>query len=135
MFEDTYPSKAADYLRDNDWDLQAAAAVYFASLEEGSNEETAPAPSGPRTLGGDYVPQPVPSATSSAPQRSQGGSKKKFATIGDLGGGHQGGHGHTDESDDDDDEDQDLFAGGEKSGLAVQNPDDIKRKLIEKAKR
>ncbi|KAI5284957.1 hypothetical protein KEM54_000928 [Ascosphaera aggregata] len=28
---------------------------------------------------------------------------------------------------------QDMFAGGEKSGLAVHNPDDLKRKIIEKA--
>lgn len=39
------------------------------------------------------------------------------------GGGH--GHAHGDDSDDDDehdDENQDFFTGGEKSGLAVQNP-------------
>lgn len=41
-----------------------------------------------------------------------------------MGGGHDHDHGH---SSDDDDEDEtgrprDLFAGGEKSGLAVQDP-------------
>jgi hypothetical protein len=41
-----------------------------------------------------------------------------MATIRDLQGDSHAGHGH----DDDDDEDQDFFAGGEKSGLAVQNP-------------
>jgi UBX domain-containing protein 1 len=47
-------------------------------------------------------------------------------TLRDLqssGGGH--GHAHDDDDDDDDhadDENQDFFAGGEKSGLAVQNP-------------
>ena len=64
--------------------------------------------------------------------------KKKFATLGDLGGGSAGGHaghGHDNGDDDDDDENHDLFAGGEKSGLAVQNPDDIKRKIIERAKK
>lgn len=63
--------------------------------------------------------------------------KKKFATLGDLrGGGGPGheGHGH-DDDDDDEDENQDLYAGGEKSGLAVENPDDIRRKIMEKAKR
>lgn len=39
-------------------------------------------------------------------------------TLRDLQGDSHGGHGH----DDDDDDDQDFFAGGEKSGLAVQNP-------------
>ncbi|RMZ78944.1 hypothetical protein DV737_g3686, partial [Chaetothyriales sp. CBS 132003] len=49
---------------------------------------------------------------------------------------------HTEDKADDrndessDDEKQDLFAGGEKSGLAVQNPqDDIKKRILEKAQR
>ena len=62
--------------------------------------------------------------------------RKKFATLGDLSGGGSGGHaGHGHDDDDDDDDDQDFFAGGEKSALAVQNPDDLKRKIIEKARR
>ena len=36
---------------------------------------------------------------------------------------------------DDDEVDQDFYAGGGKSGLAVQNPDDLKKKIIEKAKK
>jgi UBX domain-containing protein 1 len=65
--------------------------------------------------------------------------KKKFATLGDLnsGGAHPG-HGHDDEEDSDD-ENQDLFAGGEKSGLAVQNPDhhneNLQRRILEKARK
>jgi UBX domain-containing protein 1 len=59
-----------------------------------------------------------------------GASRKKFATLGDLGSTQP-----QDERDDDSDDDQDLFAGGEKSGLAVQNPDDLKRKILEKARR
>ena len=66
-------------------------------------------------------------------------SKKRFATFEDLGGGASGG-GHagngTDGDDSDDsDENQDLYAGGEKSGLAVENPDDLKKKIIERAKK
>lgn len=63
--------------------------------------------------------------------------KKKFATLGDLSGGapSHAGHGHDSEDGDDDEENPDLFAGGEKSGLAVQNPDDLKRKIIERAKK
>lgn len=65
--------------------------------------------------------------------------KKKFATLGDLGGGGTGGHaghGHDNDSDDtDDDSKQDLYAGGEKSGLAVENPDDIKKKILERARK
>lgn len=37
--------------------------------------------------------------------------------------------------DSDDDEQHDLFAGGEKSGLAVQNPDDLKKRILEKAQK
>ena len=69
--------------------------------------------------------------------------KKKFATLGDLRGSagpSHAGHGHDDDDDDDDfepsDEDnQNLYAGGEKSGLAVENPDDLKKKILERAKK
>lgn len=86
---------------------------------------------------------PPPSATQ-AP-------KKKFATLGDLSGGggpsHAGhGHGHGDDDDDDDDDDfepsdednPDLYAGGEKSGLAVENPnaaEKLRKKIIKKAQK
>lgn len=84
---------------------------------------------------------PPPSATQ-AP-------KKKFATLGDLnvgrGAGHAG-HGHGDDDDNDDDDDfepsdddnPDLYAGGEKSGLAVENPstaEKLRKKIIKKAQR
>jgi len=115
------------------------------SVEEeqpaGDNDEEyteASAPAG-RTLDGRAVPQPIPttSTTSAASgSASKQPPKKKFATIGDLGGGGgaHAGHGH-DDDDSDDSEDQDFFAGGEKSGLAVQNPDELKRKILEKARR
>lgn len=82
-------------------------------------------PPGGRTLGGAAPPPSSESSVRKAP-------RKKFATLGDLSAGDAGAHDH---SDDDSDEAQDMFAGGEKSGLAVQNPDDIKQKIIEKAKR
>ena len=70
-------------------------------------------------------------------------AKKKFATLGDLRGGtgpSHAGHGHDDDDDDEDseandDDNQNLYAGGEKSGLAVENPDDLKKKIIERAKK
>lgn len=71
---------------------------------------------------------PARAATSKAP------AKKKFATLGDLSRGGNSSHSHDDESDDDD-EDQDFFAGGEKSALAVQNPDELRRKIIERARK
>ncbi|KAL8909037.1 MAG: hypothetical protein Q9207_000488 [Kuettlingeria erythrocarpa] len=159
------PSEAQQYLEANRGDLAAAAAEYYQSLEEAAaqgqdppgsppqNDEhlppTAPpnssAPSGPpvgRTLGGNPVPQPI-QTTSRMPDQSSSSSrappKKKFATLGDLGGGGSGGHaghGHDNDSDDSDyDPKQDLYAGGEKSGLAVENPDDLKKRILERARK
>jgi UBX domain-containing protein 1 len=95
--------------------------------------EPEPAPyTGPRTLDGRPAPASIPAAgssSSSAPPKKKGG----FATLDSLNqagpsGGHAG-HGHAHDDDDSSDEDfqpgeepRDLFAGGEKSGLAVQDP-------------
>jgi UBX domain-containing protein 1 len=77
---------------------------------------------GPRTLDGRPAPQAATAARSTKSQPK----KRGIATLGSLGGGS---HHHDDDHDDDDmDEDDDdegrgnLFAGGEKSGLAVQDP-------------
>lgn len=109
---------------------------FFAEQDEASQDTgaagggrrlgTESEPSAGRSLGGSssHSPSitPQPSSRRSAP-------KKKFATLNDFasGGGES--------SEEDDAGNQDFFAGGEKSGLAVQNPDDIKKKIIEKAKR
>ena len=76
---------------------------------------------------------PPPPTTTQAP-------KKKFATLGDLSGGH--GHGDDNDDDDDDepsdDDDPNLYAGGEKSGLAVENPnaaEKLRKKIIKKAQK
>ncbi|KAI4257001.1 MAG: hypothetical protein LQ352_001829 [Teloschistes flavicans] len=162
------PSEARQYLEANQWDLSAAAAEYYTSLEEATNEgqpptESAPdtgslseteaspivsppAYSGGRTLGAASVPQPIPTTSSMADQpsaSSRAASKKKFATLGDLSGGSSAGQesrGHDHDSDDSDaDSKQNLFAGGEKSGLAVQNPDQnteaLKKKILERARK
>ena len=120
--------QAQRYLAANGWDIEAAVTEFFAEQDEALQDTSTGGgqPSG-QTLGDS-------SASSSAgPQQSSSAGKnrssKKFATLGDYtsGGG--------DSSDEDDQENQDLFAGGEKSGLAVQNPDDLKKKIIEKATR
>lgn len=119
----------------NHWDVDAAVTEYFADQEEDLLEDMEA--SGGRRLGSDDPSEQSSGARSlgqGAPagsQSSQGrsGAAKKFATLRDLssgGGGRESGN--------DDDENQDFFAGGEKSGLAVQNPDDIKQKILEKAK-
>lgn len=73
----------------------------------------------------------MPTAPVSGPSQSkkQPTTQKKFATLGDFNA--SGGNG----DDSEDDDKQDLFAGGEKSGLAVQNPDDLKKRILEKAQK
>ena len=88
---------------------------------------------GGRRLGeGPSNPQPIPTAASSGPSqpKKKPAPQKKFATLGDF---NADSHAHDDDDDGDDDDKQDLFAGGEKSALAVQNPDDLKKKILEKA--
>ncbi|KAL2825941.1 P-loop containing nucleoside triphosphate hydrolase protein [Aspergillus cavernicola] len=116
------PDEAQEYLSTNGWDLEAAVTEYYAEQDETAQE------------GGDALgsAEPATQSSSSTPRESSSSRKqapKKFATLGDLTSGAG------DSSDDEDDESQDFFAGGEKSGLAVQNPDDLKKKIIEKAKR
>ncbi|MCJ1475793.1 NSFL1 cofactor p47 [Lambiella insularis] len=144
------PSEAQNLLSRNSWDPTLAVSEYYTAMEdvgEAGEEDPANARgeepvegsgSAGRTLDGRVAPQPIPtfSATSTPPtSTTRQPPKKKFATLGDLGGGSAGGHAGHDDDDDDDEEDQDFFAGGEKSALAVQNPDELKRKIIEKARR
>jgi len=119
-------------------------AVYYAAQEDDPEsgadadmaepEEAEEVPyTGPRTLDGRPAPQAIPtvgSSSRSAPPKKKGG----VATLSSLSqaapSGSHAGHGHAhDDDDDSDDEDyqepgepRDLFAGGEKSGLAVQDP-------------
>jgi UBX domain-containing protein 1 len=148
-------NQARQYLTANKWDLPAALTEFYTAQEEAgaeheqddiqpSDEEdeeeeeneppaTRAFPSGGRRLGdGPSDPQPIPTSASSraSPPGKKPGPQKKFATLGDFNSDSQA---HGDGDGDDDDGKQDLFAGGEKSGLAVQNPDDIKKKIIEKA--
>lgn len=85
---------------------------------------------GPRTLDGRPAPPQAASSSRAAAKKPAAASQQKkrgIATLGSLGGGS---HQHDDDDDDededfDDDEDENrgnLFAGGEKSGLAVQDP-------------
>lgn len=133
----TYP-KAETYLAANQWDLSSAAAEYYTSLEEVSGQFSPEESPESET---HFTPQPIPTTTKMPPpllSDSRERPKKKFATLGDLGGdggASHGGHSHGSDDDEESDSDQDLFAGGEKSGLALRNPADIKKKIIEKAKK
>ncbi|KAF2871224.1 Cdc48-dependent protein degradation adaptor protein-like protein [Massariosphaeria phaeospora] len=141
------PAEAEQYLTANNWDITTAAALYYTQLETAQEDEpdvdvdmagddeapsppseapAQPQPGGGRTLGGAYVP-PEPSASSSRPESSRRQAPPRGPrTIQDLQGGSRPGPAddgdHSSDEDDKDDENQDFFAGGEKSGLAVRDP-------------
>ncbi|KAM5344790.1 hypothetical protein ACJ41O_010652 [Fusarium nematophilum] len=120
---------ARQYLEAHNWDMDGACNAWFRDAEEDSRDALAAAPAsdnytGPRTL--DGRPAPEAASSSQAARKPAAQPKKKgIATLGSLGGGsHQ--HDHGDDDDDDDDSEDDdgrgnLFAGGEKSGLAPEN--------------
>tara|TARA_R110002003_G_scaffold1640_4_gene23371 strand:+ start:1443 stop:1907 length:465 start_codon:yes stop_codon:yes gene_type:complete len=130
-------------------DLTLAASLYFDEHQEqeqdsepdvemagddpttNPNPPQQPVPGGGRTLDGTYVPPPAGEASSSSsqPSASRQAPQRGLRTLKDLQSGGGGGHGHAhsdgdrdSDDDDQDDENQDFFTGGEKSGLAVQNP-------------
>lgn len=118
--------------------MSSAATEYYTSQEEGiqgaqqggqDDPQVPEAYTGPRTLDGRPAPASIPTVAPtarSAPPPKRGG----IATLDSLNQASSGaGHGHAhDDDDDSDDEDfeneqpRDLFTGGEKSGLAVQDP-------------
>ncbi|CAK7268559.1 protein phosphatase regulator [Sporothrix epigloea] len=140
-------SEATGFLDAADWDADAALAEYYQSQEDavvgtGASSDATDEPAGnptssaagvdplytgPRTLDGRPAPHAqFPTASQSSSSRAQQPKKRGLMTIGSLRGNEASGHGHDDDDDDDDDESSggrgDLFAGGEKSGLAVQDP-------------
>lgn len=128
------PAEALQYLTANRWDLSSAAAEYFTSQDEkqmeGDKKEATSVQddkpyTGPRTLDGKPVAESDSkfgsSSRASAPQKKKSG----IATLGSLSQEKETVD-NFDDSDDDEfkggKEPRDLFAGGEKSGLAVQDP-------------
>ena len=110
--------QAQTALEQVNWNLAEAVSLYFAASEDNpAHDHDADYPAEPAAA--PTAPQPsasTPSSSSQPPKRATG--KKPLAmTLKDL-------QGVGDDSDDDDDENKprDLFAGGEKSGLAVQDP-------------
>ncbi|GFP55660.1 UBX domain-containing protein 1 [Trichoderma asperellum] len=123
---------ATQYLESNGWDMLAACNSYFHDEDERNDERrrkqaeegTLEQYSGPRTL--DGRPAPQEDFSSAASRKSKQPKKKGIATLGSL-GSSAAHHDDDDEDDDYDDDDEEdgrgnLFAGGEKSGLAVQDP-------------
>ncbi|KAI0471460.1 SEP-domain-containing protein [Xylariaceae sp. FL0804] len=126
----TSPEQAARYLSASNWDLSVAIQSYFADEEDGGSGEPAASSSsaaatappdytGPRTLDGRPVPQAIPTTSSSSKPPPK---KKGLATLSSIGGGSAHDHDEDESEDDDDEAHRDTYAGGEKSGLALQDP-------------
>lgn len=147
-------AQARQFLEAFDWNLETAIEDHYArqqdsdadpDYQEPDDEPVQPAqssslaPGGGHRLGdGPSTSRPVPtsaapSTSSSSKPKAGAGTNKRFATLGDVSSGNK-------DDSDSDDEPPNLYAGGDKSGLAVQNPDqkgseDLKKKIIEKARK
>lgn len=126
------PFQATEYLTASQWDIDSAVTSYYTDMDEGEQGASSAAPSaapepeytGPRRLDGRPAPEYARASSSSTAKKPQ--KRTGLVTLSSLGGGHS-----QDDDDDDyddyDDEDErrgprELFAGGEKSGIAVQDP-------------
>ncbi|KAB5575425.1 hypothetical protein GE09DRAFT_592759 [Coniochaeta sp. 2T2.1] len=122
-------AQATEYLSAANWNLESAVTAFFADREDtaagfDAAGSASPPPAaepeytGPRTLDGRPAPQYASGASSSKAASKKAPKRRGVATLGSIG--------NDDDDDDDDDSDDegrgDLFAGGEKSGLAVQDP-------------
>lgn len=130
-----YAVQAEKFLAQNDWNTEAAIAMYYAASEEADEpmqdvpegeSEPQVLPGGGRTLGGgppppDYaLPSSTTQPSSSRQTQPQRGGLRTLRDLQSQSSSQGPAHGHDD--DDSEDENTDFFAGGEKSGLAVQNP-------------
>jgi len=106
------PSLATTALQATGWDLDQAVSLYF---EERASNPQHDADEGVAAAAQEAA-RPAAGAASSSTGRSQPSGRPQQMSFRDL---------QRSDRDDDEDEEkgQDLFAGGEKSGLAVQNPD------------
>jgi len=130
----------------SEWNVEAAVALWYQSQEETEEQgeemddelsaayprpvipdHAADTTGGGRTLGGGPPSSQPASSSQTLNRKPQGGMK----TLQDLQKESSGRQGH-DHDDDDDDHGQDMFAGGEKSGLAVENPGQNPRDLMER---
>ncbi|CAK1365535.1 unnamed protein product [Cercospora beticola] len=104
------PAVAQNALGASNWDLEAAVSLFFAAGDEQASADE------------DDDDEPLPTANprrnvDAAPATNKSGSSRKPkgpTTLRDLQGGG--------DASSDDDKKRDLFAGGEKSGLAVTDP-------------
>ncbi|KAF5344773.1 hypothetical protein D9757_013427 [Collybiopsis confluens] len=111
----------------------AAALTLFVKPKLLNSQQMSDNNSGGRSLGGDSN-EPLPAGWGQSNARrigrigGSGGGAGPIRSLQDMGGSGGpppgGGHSHDDDDDDDDDaEGESWFAGGERSGISVQNPD------------
>ncbi|KAF4555131.1 SEP domain-containing protein [Elsinoe fawcettii] len=108
------PAAARQILEAANWNSEEAVRLYYESQDVDEAEEP--------EMDEDETPQRAGGAGASQGGQSSGSSRappnqSRMRTLRDLQSGSAG-----DDSDDEDETKQDFFAGGEKSGLAVQNP-------------
>lgn len=132
--------EANQYLSASEWDLGGAVTEYFTELEEkeeatlsqqgqqdsNTSSKIPETYNGPRTLDGKPAPQ---SASTASPRQNPVAPPKRKGIIATLGSLNTkktfGGQGNSQDKDDDIESGKvprDLFTGGEKSGLAVHDP-------------
>ncbi|KAI5839564.1 hypothetical protein DFP73DRAFT_483938 [Morchella snyderi] len=109
------PEQASHFLEATNWNLELATAQFFEGNEEEDLMETGVTAQAESDDDDDVY------APSSRASTSKSKAASRFATLGDLRSKSN------DDEDDSEDEKQDLFTGGEKSGLAVQNPGDPRK--------
>lgn len=107
-------SAAQTALASANWNLEQAVALYFAAQEGGDDDDEAEDES---AAAAPAQGTSQPSSSSTAGRRTGGAPAGGVRTLRDLQASASDGN-----SDDEDKKKRDLFAGGEKSGLAVQDP-------------
>ncbi|KAI9726042.1 MAG: hypothetical protein M1828_002050 [Chrysothrix sp. TS-e1954] len=123
--------KAQQYLTDNNDQLFEAIDSYYDDME-GGDDGGNPQSSGQPSQGASNATNQQ--TASSASKKKPTPQKKKFGTLSDL-------QSNAESHDDDSDKEQEFYAGGDKSGLAVQDPSqqgggrDSVQRLIDTARR
>ena len=114
--DNTDNTQAQGALESANWNLEEAASLYFAASEDPQHDrDEDDEEEQPQAIAS--APAPATSSQSSRNQRRPPGQRPKQMTLQDLQRGDD-----EDDEEEDPDKKRDLFAGGEKSGLAVQDP-------------
>ncbi|KAK6339442.1 hypothetical protein TWF718_008857 [Orbilia javanica] len=142
------PENARAILESSNWQLQDALELFYAAPEIAAASTSRPVPAQAQDMEEDdwEAPQtlrkatPPPSGASTGAGRTLGGAsvgepeerpvqaavqpprRRGMMTLGDIGRSAAPGQGQNQGDDSDEEGGQDMFAGGEKSGLAVENP-------------